>query len=169
MQCPSATDLIIGSSYRDRYLMNTVSRTHDYMLEHLKEKLINERLARHRISPNLVQRLFTAAIWSAGTSVLASQTDWICGKIAVWYLHKRAAGGMNRLRSSPVYTIGSLHEAYARTLDVVCFNAIYPQLIRIFHIDQVNVTVVGGVSRLVTPSRTTQLIPLLEATIGGSS
>mgnify|MGYP006903028665 CR=1 FL=1 len=43
--------------------MNTVSRTHDYMLEHLKEKLINERLARHRISPNLVQRLFTAAIW----------------------------------------------------------------------------------------------------------
>ena len=42
--------------------MNTVSRTHDYMLEHLKEKLINERLARHRISPNLVQRLFTAAI-----------------------------------------------------------------------------------------------------------
>ena len=27
------------------------------MLEHLKEKLINERLARHRISPNLVQRL----------------------------------------------------------------------------------------------------------------
>ena len=75
LQCPSATDLIIGSSYRDRYLMNTVSRTHDYMLEHLKEKLINERLARHRISPNLVQRLFTAVIWSAGTSVLASQTD----------------------------------------------------------------------------------------------
>ena len=74
--------------------MNTVSRTHDYMLEHLKEKLINERLARHRISPNLVQRLFTAAIWSAGTSVLASQTDGICGKRAVCYLHKRAAGGI---------------------------------------------------------------------------
>ena len=38
--------MIIGSSYRDRYLMNTVSRTHDYMLEHFQSvPAITEQIA----------------------------------------------------------------------------------------------------------------------------